>query len=178
MNELDHLPGTLGSLPALRLLDLSDNRFTRIPAVVFNIRTLNTLELGCGLPGREGQISEIPPDILKLQKLRHLSVHGQPITTPPPEVVKNGLKAIKNYWRQQQEAGIDYLCEAKLLIVGEAGAGKTSLANKIRNPEYELKSDETSTEGIEVITWTFPAAIRIKQPDGETVLTRPLRVNI
>ncbi|MBI4875825.1 MAG: hypothetical protein HY822_14410, partial [Acidobacteria bacterium] len=38
---------------------------------------------------------------------------------------------IKNYWRQRQEAGVDYLCEAKLLIVGEAGAGKTSLAKKI-----------------------------------------------
>lgn len=178
LNELDYLPDTLAALPALRSLDLGDNSFARIPEVVFAIGTLNTLRLRCTFPGRQAQITQIPSDILRLPKLTSLEVYGQPITTPPPEVVKNGVEAIKNYWRQQQEAGIDYLCEAKLLIVGEAGAGKTSLANKIRDAEYELKSGEKSTEGIEVVPWTFPAAVRVKQPDGEKLLARELRVNI
>ncbi len=87
---------------------------------------------------------------------------GQPIETPPPEIVKEGVEAIKNYWRQQQEAGINYLCEAKLLIIGEAGAGKTSLARKICDRTYQLKENESSTEGIEVVRWKFPAAVRVK----------------
>ena len=177
LNELHDLPATLAALPTLRSIDLSVNHFARIPDVVFSISSLNALNLECRFPSREGQVTEIPSDILRLVKLKSLGVYGQPITTPPPEVVENGVEAIKNYWRQQQETGIDYLCEAKLLIVGEAGAGKTSLANKIRDAGYQLK-DEKSTEGIEVIQWQFPAAIRVKQPDGEKLLTRDLRVNI
>jgi len=39
---------------------------------------------------------------------------------------------------------------------GEGGAGKTSLAKKIEDENYQLYSDEKSTEGIDVITWKFP----------------------
>ncbi|MDE5081430.1 MAG: ADP-ribosylation factor-like protein, partial [Trichodesmium sp. St18_bin1] len=48
----------------------------------------------------------------------------------------------------------DYIYEAKLLIVGEGGAGKTTLANKILNPKYQLK-DEDTTKGIEVHQYNF-----------------------
>jgi internalin A len=44
------------------------------------------------------------------------------------------------------------------LIVGEGGSGKTTLANKLLNPDYELKEQEPSTEGIDVIRWEFPQA--------------------
>ncbi len=46
--------------------------------------------------------------------------------------------------------------EAKLLIVGEEKAGKTTLANKIQNPQYQLQENQPSTEGIDVIKWSFP----------------------
>ncbi|MEM8673396.1 MAG: COR domain-containing protein [Cyanobacteria bacterium P01_G01_bin.67] len=77
-----------------------------------------------------------------------------PIEEPPLEIVKEGIKSIRDYF-QQLTAGRDYIYEAKLIIVGEGGAGKTTLAKKIQNPAYELKKDETSTEGIDVITWKF-----------------------
>ena len=114
--------------------------------------------------------------ILQLPKLETLDVDRQPIEIPPPEVVKEGVEAIKNYWRQQQEVGVDYLCEAKLIIVGEAGAGKTTLAKKIKNPEYKLKPQEPSTEGIDVLRWSFPSAVRVKRDDRRnfTLLTSRL----
>jgi GTPase SAR1 family protein len=34
------------------------------------------------------------------------------------------------------------------LIVGEGGAGKTSLVKKIENETYKLQPDEKSTQGI------------------------------
>jgi hypothetical protein len=98
--------------------------------------------------------------------------------TPPPEVVDKGVEAVKNYWRQRNESGVDYLCEAKLLIVGEAGAGKTSLARKIQDQSYELKPAEISTEGIEIIRWSFPAAIRVKQEGKEKLISRDFQVNV
>ena len=41
-------------------------------------------------------------------------------------------------------------------IVGEPGAGKTTLAKKIENKDYALRHDEFSTEGIDVTQWQFP----------------------
>ncbi|MBW4449891.1 MAG: hypothetical protein KME38_24405 [Spirirestis rafaelensis WJT71-NPBG6] len=74
----------------------------------------------------------------------------------PPEIRKKGFRAILNFYKQQIEQETDYLYEAKLLIVGEGGAGKTTLAKKIQNSDYQLEQDEISTEGIDIIRWSFP----------------------
>jgi GTPase SAR1 family protein len=179
MNELETLPDSLASLSSLRGVGLHYNRFTEIPEVLFRVRSLADLHLSCDKQlGYEGRIKQIPPTILQLENLRTLDIGGQPIETPPPEVVKEGVEAIKNYWRQRQEAGVDYLCEAKLLIVGEAGAGKTSLAQKIKDRNYDLKPSEPTTEGIEVLQWSFPTAVRVKHDAAEELLQRDFRVNI
>lgn len=91
-----------------------------------------------------------------MHNLMSLVLNGNPIVIPPPEVVRRGVKAIKGYFRQLEAQGKDYLREAKLLIVGEGGAGKTTLKKKIQNPNYKLQEDEASTEGIDVIQWHFP----------------------
>ncbi|MDC0834037.1 COR domain-containing protein [Geitlerinema sp. CS-897] len=89
-----------------------------------------------------------------------------PLQTPPYEVCERGIEAIRDYYRQLREVGTEKLYEAKLLIVGEAGAGKTTLAQKIKDANYQL-ADEASTEGIDVLHWQFDC------PDGT-----PFRVNI
>ncbi|TVP67596.1 MAG: GTPase, partial [Nodularia sp. (in: Bacteria)] len=100
------------------------------------------------------QITKLPDAIASLQNLTHLDLSDNPIEKPPLEVVKKGLEAIKDYFRQLEAEGTDYLYEAKLLIVGEGGAGKTTLAKKIQNSDYQLQ-EEDSTQGIEVIQWQF-----------------------
>ncbi len=59
------------------------------------------------------------------------------------------------YFRVQDPAETELFYEAKFLIIGEGGAGKTSLAKKIADETYELQPDEESTEGIDVIQWHF-----------------------
>jgi len=178
LNELDTLPASLSNLVQLTSVSLGGNRFTEIPQVLFRIKSLTHIDIETSRYSDEVRIKQIPAEILGLRNLETLEVDARLIETPPPEVVKDGVQAIKNYWRQQKESGVDYLCEAKLLIVGEAGAGKTSLAKKIKDRNYKLKRKEDSTEGIEVIHWSFPAAIRVKHDDTEDILQRDFRVNI
>ena len=177
--DLGELPNSLNGLPCLTDLNLGCNRFSEIPGIVFTIRSLTQLRLDTSEnAGYVGLIKHIPTEIIRLENLRTLDVGGQPIETPPPEVVEKGVEAIKNYWRQQQEAGTDYLCEAKVLIVGEAGAGKTSLARKIQDARYELRPAEISTEGIEIIQCTFRTALHVKKDGGDQFLNRDFRINM
>lgn len=180
-NDLSDLPLTVGEARRLTSLNLNDNAFTHIPEGVWNLSTLEELSLA-GCP-----ITEIPAEILQLRNLKRLTLGieyssppelPQGFVRPPPEVAAQGLDAIKNYWRQEREAGIDYLAEAKLLIVGEPGAGKTTLAKKLLDPDYVLNSDEHSTEGIDVATWQFPSAIRTRADGGEDILQCTFRANI
>ena len=127
------MPDSFRGLRCLRSLALSFNPLEKIPELVFDFVSLERVDLTrCG-------IREVPMDILRLENLRRLMVSEswgeEPanIESPPTEVAKKGLDAISDYWRQSADSGVDYLCEAKLIILGEPGAGKTSLARKIEN---------------------------------------------
>jgi len=173
VNRLEDLPPMHG-LDSLRALCLGENPISQIPESVFSLRSLEALDLR-GSRENRGLLTIVPDRILDLPKLRILNLEGQPIEIPPSEVVTRGLDAIRDYYRQLEQ-GKDYLCEAKLLIVGEPGAGKTSLAKKVENPAYELTDSEKSTEGIGVIHWSFPALVRPQ--DSNEPLARDFSVSI
>jgi len=77
-----------------------------------------------------------------------INLYGNPIKNPPIEIVKQGKQAILNWFQQGEEEGFDYLYEAKMLIVGEGGAGKTSLAVKLKDSNADLPKEEDTTKGI------------------------------
>jgi len=171
-NQLSMLPHSLRDLKHLKTLILDGNSFHQIPELVFDFDSLQYLNV------RSCSIKEVPAKILKLSDLRVFDGSANPIDSPPMEVVQRGLADIRDYWRQRADTGVDYLCEAKLIILGEAGAGKTSLAHKIKNPNYKLNKNEKSTEGIDVIRYQFPTAIRTQDSGEEKVLERQFQVNI
>ncbi|MFN6536513.1 MAG: COR domain-containing protein [Nostoc sp. EkiNYC01] len=148
-NQLTTLPEVITRLQKLTSLNLSCTGLTTLPEAIANLQQLTSLDL------RDNKLTTLPEAIASLQKLTSLNLKGNPIENPPPEIIAKGIKAIKDYFRQIQAEGTDYLCEAKLLIVGEGGAGKTTLAKKIEDKNYQLREEDT-TKGIEVIKWHFP----------------------
>ena len=92
---------------------------------------------------------------------REINLFNNPIQTPPLEIVKQGKEAIKRYYEQLESQGEDTIYEAKLMIVGEPGAGKTTLMNKLFDEDFPVPNiEQKSTLGIEVRqNWEFPITI-------------------
>ena len=73
------------------------------------------------------------------------------MVNPPIEIAKKGVKEIRNFFRQLKEqesqpvSESEPVYEAKLIIIGEAGAGKTTLERKIKDPDYQLNENEPPT---------------------------------
>ncbi|RZM82905.1 COR domain-containing protein [Leptolyngbya iicbica] len=151
-NQLSSLPPELGQLQNLSLLDLRENPLSSLPPELGQLQNLSWLDL------RSNQLSSLPPELGQLQNLLRLYLSGNPLPIPPEILIQSSQpQAIFDfYFAIQDPSETDRLYEAKFLIVGEGGAGKTSLAKKIQDPNYKLNPDEDSTHGIDVIQWRFP----------------------
>jgi GTPase SAR1 family protein len=149
----------LRNLHNLITLSLKDNKIKDITPLR-DLKKLRTLRL------QKNPLTEIPQWITQFSMEIKWEEYGpqdgfltffdNPLKSPPPEIVKAGKEAIKNYFDQVQEQDTDYLFEAKMLIVGEPGAGKTTLACKIENPNCEMPKEEDTTKGIDVKQYYFP----------------------
>ncbi|NEP80618.1 MAG: GTPase [Okeania sp. SIO3B3] len=146
-NQLKSIPKSISKLTNLTEFDLSHNLLTNIPESISKLTDLTILDLS------HNRLKTIP-SISKVTNLTCLGLRGNTLETPPIEIAQKGIEPIRKYFRQIEEEGKDYIYEAKLLIIGEGGAGKTTLANKIQNPDYQLR-DEDTTKGIEVHQWNF-----------------------
>ncbi len=153
-NQLSELPPEIGQLTRLQTLYLRDNQLSQLPTEISLLINLESLSL------RDNQLIQLPQTITQLPNLGELDLRGNDQLPIPPEISDSTSKAeinrIFGYLRQLWEQESDYLYEAKLLIIGEPGAGKTTLTRKIEDPNYQLDLKQPSTEGIEIIPWFFP----------------------
>ncbi|MCP4357385.1 MAG: hypothetical protein GY796_05130 [Chloroflexi bacterium] len=159
INQLTILPDAIAQLTKIQTLDLSENNLTAVPEIIANLNKLQWLNLSVNL------LTTVPDWLIRLPNLKTLYLHFNPIISPPPEVLslKNyqpvDLETLRGYFNQIAQVGKGFLFEAKLLIVGEPGAGKTSLARKLRDPEALLPTPAETTKGIDVYTWTFSVPV-------------------
>ncbi|KAG0239902.1 cysteinyl-tRNA synthetase [Mortierella sp. GBA43] len=76
-NRLDSIPDSFQSFEYLRILNLSSNRFTQMPMVLFQIATLEELDMSFN------DLSEIPDGIGRLVRLRKLWLFGNRLANLP-----------------------------------------------------------------------------------------------
>lgn len=162
-NDLEELPEWLGDLKKLEVLDLRSNKLKSLFKGISNLTKLNSINI------RDNSLEEIPVEIRGIQNLQYISVgnnklthlpewffkipdiniSNNPIVDPPIEVYTKGLQAVLNYFKERAN-GTERLYEAKLLIVGEGNAGKTTLMNLILDQNYSVNPFLASTKGIEI----------------------------
>ncbi|MFG6100965.1 COR domain-containing protein [Leptothoe sp. EHU-05/26/07-4] len=163
--QLLELPEEMTQLTHLRSLDLSDNQLNILPEWISQLINLRSLNL------RNNFLKRLPATLQQLSRLKKISLEGNPLPIPPEilnsKPAKKAQDILEFYFSAQQDPQSAKLFEAKVLLVGEGGAGKTTLAKKIQDETYELKEAEKSTEGIDVIRWKFD------QPDSN-----PFRLNM
>ena len=167
-NAISELPNWISGFKDLEFLDARNNKLTDLPSDFTQLKKLITINL------RNNHIRVVPKEFQKMPWVNFISlnyneiekipawffdiedvnIENNPIIDPPIEVYSRGTETIKNYFKER-EKGTDNLYEAKLLIVGEPGAGKTTLMNKILDEKYKLDLFEASTKGIEIKPYKF-----------------------
>ncbi|MGK7931113.1 MAG: COR domain-containing protein [Microcystaceae cyanobacterium] len=149
-NQLREIPEAISRLSNLSILYLSRNQLREIPEAISRLSNLSQLYLD------NNRLREMPEAIFRLSNLSQLYLDGNPLETPPLNIAEEGIEAMRIYFKDIQQSGQDTLYEAKLIIIGEGEAGKTTLMKKILNPNYDINNNELSTEGIDVQEYHFP----------------------
>lgn len=141
-NQITSLPESMCALARLRVLRARGNQLTTLPSCLRDLPSLKTLDL------RENPGLGIPPEILTARNRQE--------PAEPADI-------LSFYFRQVSEETRS-LNEAKILLVGQGGVGKTSLVKRLLQDVFD--PDEQKTEGISIRRWTIPANT---DGQGETV---------
>ncbi|MBN2003368.1 MAG: leucine-rich repeat domain-containing protein [Anaerolineae bacterium] len=165
-NQLTSLPDTIGQLTQLRYLGLSENQLEEIPEVFRNLKKLKLLMASdCKLTNvpewiselanlerlllSNNQITDLPYSLAQLKHLEIFRIDYNPLNPALQSAYDAGLPELMAYLRSLEEA--EPLYEAKLILVGEGGVGKTTLLKALTGREgEEPREGEPTTHGVQI----------------------------
>ncbi len=160
-NQLSTLPESIGQLTRVQLLSLSGNQLSALPESIGQLTQLQELRLD------RNQLTALPQSMEKLTHLNELFLHDNDALGIPPEILgptfvevsgevqpANPAEILQYYFRSRAEA-TRALNEAKILLVGQGGVGKTSLVKRLVEDTFD--PEEPKTEGINITQWPIPA---------------------
>jgi internalin A len=179
-NRFRALPEVVTSWTSLRVLDLNNDESMHVlidrndQCIVWRDDKPAKPESQQELPENSTTLEALHPELHRLANLNALILFGNPGLRLPEELL--GYNEVKTMaspgpWAGSVSAILDYyykirsgsrpLNEAKLILVGWGGVGKTSLVNRLVHQSFN--ASESRTEGIEVTSW--PVAL----PSAEDV---------
>ena len=176
-NQLSDIPGTQ-ELKKLTYLNLRDNRLTDIPGIkelkklthlnlrnnqLTNISGIKELKNLTKLNIMDNQISHLPIEVAQLGMeikwslsffySNGIFLEGNPMESPPVEIVQQGTDAVLNYFKEIESESVQLL-ESRILIVGNSEVGKTTLIRKLEDNDLQVEiGKEPFTPGIKIKSW-------------------------
>jgi internalin A len=132
-NQLTDL-GPLQELSQLRELYLINNRIKELPEAFAHMDM--KIDVDDKTPIYDG-----------------LYLSGNPLESPPPEIIRKGKEAMWAWFRSQEEEQKQALNEVKVVLVGEGSAGKTSLVKQLMGQDFD--PNESQTHGINIDPWSI-----------------------
>lgn len=169
-NKLRTLPNTIGELSNLKYLHLYDNYLTFIPDTIGKLSNLQTLSIWNNnlkevtetigqlrqlkrLTLSHNQISILPFSITNLTNLEELNLENNPLAILPELLAKPKnplaiLDFIREFYRDEKV----HLNEVKMLILGDAGVGKTSLVRRLISNQFDPTRKPTSGIAVKDLT--------------------------
>lgn len=157
-NPLESLPPEIGQLAKLTVLKTSGTNLTALPAELGQLANLSELDLA-GNP-----LTSLPGNLKDLENLDRLFLHDIPalqlspfILGPDPRKIPDAkhasAKSILEFYFGRQSGTTRPLNEAKLILLGACGAGKSTIVQALRDLPYQER--ETSTPGVALCDWTL-----------------------
>ncbi len=160
-NNFIQIPDQLKELKKLEEIDIGSNKLEIIPPWFKSLENLKFIDL------RRNLLTDVPKWLFEFRKVEYiftghktvrnenvLSLTGNPLLIPPFEIIERGNEAVLQYFQELEKArktgSTIRLAEAKCLILGEGGAGKTSLTIKLLNRNAPLPEEKDTTKGINV----------------------------
>lgn len=139
--SIKELPDWLGNLSNLEDLSLARNQIIDIPLPLARLGHLKRLDIS------NNQLNDLPSFLAQLEHLEALDLKNNPLNPELAEANQQGFDSIKTYLRARADGEV-ILNEAKLILVGEGGVGKTSLLAALHGDAWE--EDRKTTYGMEV----------------------------
>lgn len=166
------VPPEIGQLAKLKRLDLDNNKLTTIPSEIGQLTMLTVIRLD------RNRLLTLPSEIKQLTRLENIYLESNPDLDIPPEIQAKRAQAILEYLSQRQEAPARPLNEAKLILVGQGGVGKTSVVKQLLGQAFD--EAENQTEGINIESWSLdvnrpqqgvvPVALNIWDFGGQEIM--------
>ena len=147
-NQLQNLPLNVVG-PAIRSLSLAKNHFRNVPLCICSFTTLHSLNLS-----DNPDILTLPAEMGRLSYLSHLNLNGLKNLKDPPKKLQKDCRDCIRYLNSKLRSARGFY-RMKLMLVGCANRGKTTLVARLQGKEY---GDE-STVGVDVSEWWYRPSI-------------------
>lgn len=165
----------LAGFKDLQILDLQETNITRLPKLempnllLLDLRKTKISDVRSLLPLLEKgmEIKEVDHGIMRNCIVIDQSI---PFKKPGFEIILGGRKQLMDFLSASSAQGIDYLYEAKIVIVGAGEAGKTTLVRKLRNPDHRVPNEaDKRTEGILIEEYPFKGRVKGKGEEKDMI---------